>query len=606
MNPSRSEIAAFVEGCLAGVFRPEPDEEIWEWAERCLRIPATENAEMAGQLWSSYYSPYVREIMEWVKRPGKGEMFVKKSSQVGITMAALIIICWFIVHRGGAIGYAIDTVEEARRISKTRLQQWLKQNKILDELGEDPDDVSNLTFYLSGITVYMMGAQSGTTFQNKSTVLFILDELDEHAFIEGGGTTTDLARDRCKVPKNAKLLGFCKPGKSGLITKEHAAGTCEEIVFPFPCGHRQALNWDRMIFGTDEFREHPELDLEDGQDAPYNLEKVKADTYFECEVEGCECRLFDHQKMKLMQDFASVPTNVSAMPGVRSMHIWDAYSSFVTFGELALEWIKAQGDDAKIQAFIRGRRGMHYEESGGAVTESELLDLRGAYKRGTCPTGIKVGILGMSVDIQDELLLKATKAIYTPEGIRYVIDWGVFVSFEDLVEWADMPLHTPDGPMVVHAGFIDEGNDKEDVRRFALAHPGRFHALKGRGEGQIKGLLTKSESWMEGRVVETYHIDDNSFKWKLLKSLRRGQYSESHQKQIRKTYLPYDVINDENFLDELTKEVPVRKLNKYGAMAWGWKKTGANDWWDTLKYLDCLYFLYEPRIKAIHFPEEVA
>jgi phage terminase large subunit GpA-like protein len=574
MHPDSAEVRAFVAGCLQGIYQPEPDEEIWQWAERVLRIPKTENGEMAGQLWSSYYSPYVREIMEWVKRPGKGEMWVKKSSQVGITMAALLIICWFIVHRSGAIGYAIDTIEEARRISKVRLQQWLRQNKILEEMGEEDDGVANLTYYLSGITVYMMGGQTASTFQNKSTCLFILDELDEHAFIEGQGTTADLARDRCKVPRSAKILGFCTPGTSGMITKEHKAGTCEEIYIPFPCcGHEQPLKWDNFIFSTDEFR-----DLADEID----LEKVKEGAYFKCEC--CGERFYDHHKLEAMRHFRSVPTNPKAAPGIRSMHIWEAYSAFVTFGALAVEWLKAQGDNSKIERFMRGRRAMHYEESGGVVTTSELLEMRGAYRRGECPPNVNPALYVMAVDIQDGFRLKATKSVFDAEGHLYVIDWGEFVSLEELESFADIPLATPLGPMVVQCGLLDEGNDKEEIWRYSLETRPRFFPVKGRGGRQVTALVAISKGWLDNQEVVSYHVDDYKFKWSLLNSLRRKHYSEKRQEKIKRIWFPENANEDETFLSELTNEIPVKKKNRFNFEIWDWVKKGDNDYWDTLKY----------------------
>ncbi len=513
-------VRAWVEGVIAGVFEPEPDEEIWEWAERTLRIPETENEEMANQYWSSWWSPYVRELMRFVKMPGKGEFWIKKSSQVGFTMSVLIVICWMIVHRSGNVGYAIDSVDEARKISKTRLRKWIEKNKLLEKIGESEDDMSNLTYYLRGLTVYLQGAYSAGAWANKSIVLFILDELDKHKFIEGEGTTSDLARERCKRPKNAKIIGFSSPGENGLITKEHAAGTCEVIRFPFPCcGHVQELKWDNFVFGTNEFR-----DLA----GEYDLDKVFTDAHFKCEC--CGGRLLDHQKMEAMQGYESAATNPKAAPGVRSMHIWDAYSAFVTFGELAVEWIKAQGDPAKVERFMRGRRGLAYVKSGGKVSESELLDLRGAYRRGECPA-VDVLIYAMTVDIQQDCM-KAGKMVFTPEGDMYVVDWRAVVNFEELLEFADEPLKTRDGEITVMCGLVDEGNDKDVVRSFCLDNT-RFYPVKGRGGEQVRALVAKSPQWHEGCELDTYHVDDYNFKWTLLHMLRRETYSKKRRFSFR-------------------------------------------------------------------------
>lgn len=595
----------WIRGVLSGIYMPEPDEEIWQWAERTLRIPGTENEELAGHLWQSGLSPYVRELFEWFKQPGKGEFWIQKSSQVGFTMACLILICWMIVHRSGNIIYAIDSEKQAREVSKTRLKKWITLNGILDEVDANPDDLSNLTYFLKGLTVYMVGSHSPGSWATKSCVLIILDEVDKQAFIEGEGWTTDLARERVKRPKNSKIIGFSTPGESGQIGKEVSHGTCEEIRIPFPCcGHKQALKWDALQFSGKEFR-----DLA----GDYDMAKVESDAYFKCELCGGELRNDDKYAALLKYEF--VPTKKNTDPRVRSALIWDAYSNFVTFGQLAVGWIKAQGDPTKIEAFMRGRRGEYFVNSGGQISESELLDLRGAYRRGACPP-VDVILYAMTVDIQNKELFKATKAVFTPEGDMYVIDWRELVSYEEVLSFANEPLETIHGPMIVICGMLDEGNDKDDVRSFCLENYPRFYPVKGRGGDQVQALITESPQNHMGYAIVTYHVDDRSFKWQLLYRLRRMTFSEKKREEIRKLTLPINVNEDENFLAELTNEFPTREKNKFGVEQERWRVRGSNDWWDTLKYMLSIWNIMkadliaarakEDAVKALAKPTELA
>lgn len=578
-------VKAWILGCMSGIYMPEPDEEIWEWAERTLRIPGTENEELAGHLWSADLSPYVKELFEWFKKPGKAEFWIQKSSQVGFTMACLILICWMVVHRSGNIIYAIDSEKQAREVSKTRLKKWILLNDLLDDVSDNKDDLSNLTYFLKGLSVYMVGSHSPGSWATKSCVLVILDELDKQAFIEGEGWTSDLARERVKRPKNAKVIGFSTPGESGQVGKEVALGTCEEIRVPFPCcGHKQALKWDNLQFGGPEFR-----DLA----GDYDMEKIEAGAYFKCEL--CGGKLTEKDKYETLKKYEYVATNKKADPRVRSLRIWDAYSNFVTLGQLAIGWIKAQGDPTKIEAFMRGRRGEYFVNSGGQVSESELLDLRMGYKRGTCPQ-VDVILYGMAVDIQKECL-KATKAVFTEDGNMYVIDWRELVTFDEVLEFANEPLDTMHGPMIVQAGLIDEGNDKDDVRSFCLATYPRFFPVKGRGEGQAHAMVSESPQWHEGEAVVTYHIDDRSFKWQLLYRLRRQKFSEKRRDKIPELRFPSDVDRDEQFLEELTNEFPTREKNKYGKEVERWRTKGKNDWFDTLKYLLCEWSIMGAALK---------
>lgn len=582
-------VKEWVGGVLGGVYQPEPGEDVWEWAERTLKVPATENEEWANRYWSSDPSPYVRELLEWAKRPGKGEFWIKKSSQVGFTMAVLILICWMIVYRSGQVAYAIDTVDEARKLSKTRLKKWIQENRLLDEVGGDnEDELSNLTYFLSGLTVYLMGSHSKGAWANKSLVLAILDELDKQPLVEGA-PTSDHARDRCKRPKNAKIIGFSTPGETGLITLEHAKGTCEVIDLPCPhCGTMAPLEWKNFVYDAVEFRDLAgELDLE----------KVLEGAHFKCEL--CGGKFEEKHKAEALLNYQFRATNPKATPGVRSLHIWDAYSTFVTFGELALERINAEGNPAKMEKFMNGRRGLAYERSGGGVSTSELLDLRGAYKRGTAPAGIDVLFYAMAVDIQQDCF-KASKALFTASGEMYVIDWDTLVSFEEVVAFANVPLQVGDRDLVVQTCLVDEGNDAKDVRSFCLEaeHCERFFPVKGRGRSQIDAMVSTSESWHEGQEVLTYHVNDPMFKWELLFKLRRNHYSEKKKASIVPIWLPADADEDEAFLRELTNEVPLKKKNPFGHERWEWVKRGDNDFWDTLKYLLPQWSIVSPGLLA--------
>lgn len=572
LTPSQSSaVGEWVAGVLAGIYAPEPDEEIWQWAERTLRIPGTENEELSGMLWSSALTPYVREVMEWVKRPGKGEFWIRKSSQVGLTMAVLIIICWMIVHRPGNVAYAIDSIDEARKISRVRLKRWIEDNRLLEDMGEDSDSLNNLTYYLRGMTVYMLGAFSKGGWANKSITLFILDELDKHPYIEGEGTTVTLARERCKRPKNAKIIGFGTPGETNQISKEFAHGTQEEIRIPFPCcGHEQALKWPALTFGTKEFR-----DLADA----YDLEKVRADAYFKCEL--CGGRLLDRQKNKALQSYRAVAMNPKPTPGIRSLHVWDAYSPFVSFGELAVEWINAQGDPELMERFLRGRRGEQYERTGRTLKHEDILACRGAYPRGTVPF-VPV-LLTQETDIQGDVQ-KSVKLAFDAAGNCFVVDWFVSLVLTEAVEWAYEPVQGPDGPLYVRTGLIDEGHRQSDVHMVCLDHLPLFWPVKGRGGVQVRETIGTSFKWVAaaGEEICTYHIAEDQFKWRLL--LMIGDREKRERRGDRLLWLPADVDDDDDFVAELCHERPVKKKNSLGKERWEWEKTGPNDFWDCLKY----------------------
>lgn len=572
MKFGAKSVRSFVVGVLLGIYQPQPSEPMWEWAERTLRIPATENDELAGTLWKSWRSPYVRELMAWLQRPGKGEMWVKKSSQTGITMAVLIMICWMIVNRPANTLYAINSVDEARKISVVRLKRWITDNKLLDEVKGSEDDLSNLTYFLRGMTVYLIGAHSPGAWKNKSVSFCILDELDEHDFLEGTGSTVNEARSRVKRPRNAKILGFSTPGRMDHIHGLHESGTQEEIFFPFPCcGHVQSLRWPNLVFGTDEFK-----DLA----GDYDRDKVREGAYFKCEL--CGGRLLDSQKMAAMESFESRPT----APGktkddpIRSLHLWDAYSYFVTFGQIALKWIDAQGDEAAKQDVMQNTRGERFERNGKELKAGDVLARKGNYPQGR--VNFRPLVVLQATDVQDDCT-KSVKGAFDLDGNLYLIDWQKNDNIEEAADWLYDPLcGRKEGELVPIAwGLMDEGFRTMAVRALCLDHEGRWWPIKGRGSAQIDQTWRSALKFARGNEeILTYQIKEEEFKWQLLKMIADDKRRE--EKKQPRIWLPGDVDEHDPLVQELCNERP--ELDKK-TKKWKWVKKGPNDYWDCVKLL---------------------
>lgn len=603
MKFGATNLRGFVVGVLLGIYKPEPNEEIYEWAERTLRIPATENPDMAGMLWSSSYSAYVRELMRWVKRPGKGEFWIRKSSQTGFTMAILIIICWFIVHRPCPIGYSINNEHEARNISKIRLQNWIVQNDLLSEIGEEQDALNNLTYYFRNATVYMLSGANTGNWQNKTLDLVILDELDLHERHEGQGTTVDMARGRVKRSANSKIIGFSTPGASDQITSEYKAGTQDEIRIPFPCcGFMQPLKKENLVFSTKDFK-----DLAGG----YLMEKVKSDAYFRCTA--CGGRLYDHQKRTAMQSCEYVSTNPKADPAIRSVHIWDAYSYLVTFGQLAVDWIKAEGNPELLEGLYRRNFGEPFERTGSVLKHADVLACRGVdarktdettgeltgentfYLRGTCP--FVPMWLTQVTDVQGEIR-KSMKIAVDPRGNFWIIDWKVHLSLTEAFDWIDVPVTGPDGgELYCEDGFCDEGHLAKEVRqecheRILLDSLRVIWPIKGvPSVDRVAELIGTNYRFIGGTYGEeeilVYSIADRAFKWELFNMIKYRSKRLKTGKPV--IYIPsdseeYDKEHD-NIVDELSNEHPFKKKIKgTNREVDDWKKTGHNDYLDTLKY----------------------
>jgi phage terminase large subunit GpA-like protein len=605
---------------LVGVFRgyyyPRPPENAWQWGEKNIMLRPEESQDYSG-LWESSVNPYVRFMMEFTTGqfsenieflPGfencEWEEFIQmKSSQTGFTLAVLIIIAFIVAVIRKNVLYAIDSRDEARRISKSRLQPILQDCAATRaRISEDEDDMSNLTLFLLGLIVYLIGAHSEGAFANKSCSFVFVDEADVHPKPEKGmPETVDLSRDRLKAAGGGKLFLLSKPKTEADVTyREYKTGTQHKCFVPCPhCDHYQELVWERVRF------DHCK-DLA----GEYDAQRVERETFYECEL--CHKPIHERDKAAMIARHRWRQTNPRPKPGKISAHISDLYSPFgkSAWGKLAVEWIEAQKSVTKLIKFMTSRLGLPWRLQTSERTASDILNLRASYPRGTCP--ITPFFSCMAADTQDDVK-KWVKGSFAENGDLYIVDWGHTLSFEELNDLLvdPIPLVVPigwspaqglEGVGVDHAkiGIIDEGGHLgSEVRRFCLRSAGKWWPSKGRGGIQVRKTVNESVAQVDGVDLIVYHFDDDDFKKQLyINRIGKAQKIRDGKEKLPTIYLPEELTGE--FIDELMSEKLAKEKDHWGFTREKWKKDPSvpNDWGDAIKNLLVIWYVMAPYLLA--------
>jgi phage terminase large subunit GpA-like protein len=573
----------FVAGLLAGVYRPRPRQLAWQWADAGgIVLDPQESKDFAGP-YDSSLTPYVRILHEFYASPDWDELIGLKSSQSGFTVAALVLLGHIARFCPTNVLYALDSREEMRRLSKARLQPMLRQAlRGTAELSESEDEISNLTIYLASMVLYLMGSYSSGAFRNKAVGLAILDELDKHKPGPGGeANTIDLARQRLKAGEGGKLIAFSAPIlESGVTTQEHKDGSCHVFELPCPhCGQFQELVWENVKFGHCK-------DLT----GEWDLDRVLAETYYECANPECpDRRIEERHKRAMVAAGRWRQTNPKPFPRKMSVRVSDLVSPFkrARWGVLAVEWIKAQGNAGKIQAFLNNRLGRGVSPRETEVKDCEIMALRGPYRRKSIP--VAPCYVSLTADRQGDVV-KWTKCGWLPDGTVYLIDYGYVLAPDELIAVAGDPFEVlSDGTMVskTNDGLIDEGYNTTEIRDFCERSDGLFHPSKGRGGIQVRQAVYESTALHRGREMLVYHYDDDDMKKQLYRARIKDAMDEKRQAKrlvrIPRLWLPQDIGPD--FIGELTSEKFVEERDPRGFTRWAWVKDESrpNDFGDAMK-----------------------
>lgn len=622
----------FLADCLGSIYEPRTALNAWQWGEKNIRLGSKESIDYQGQ-WDSEFTSYVRFVMEFVTgdfgsdvefMPGFSrddewrELIIMKSSQLGFTLAYLIIIAYWIAEvRQNAI-FAIDSLEEARRISKSRLQPMLQACKATrSRFEESEDEQSNLTLFLLACTIYLMGSYGRGTWRNKSASLAILDELDAYK-VDDETHALGGARNRLKAVQNAKLIAGGAPETEGDLTAtEEKTGTRHRCFLPCPhCDHYQQLTWENVRFGHCK-----------DTTGEYDLQRVLNETFYECEF--CHKEIWESEHKALMLARRKWrQTNPKPFPRRLSLQISDLYSPLpeARWGIIAVEFIEAQGNPSLLKSWRKNRMGQPSSMQQDLRTPDHIDKLRGyldkdgqshQYLRGTIP--VEPCLVLVTADVQGDVK-KWVKTGFLPSGEMFVIDWGATLSFEELSMVAADPVPVGlvpvrsdvtrwraadgwDGPFVqAPLGFIDEGHITNEVREFCqrTQQDGtgcQFFPTKGRGGIQIRLTVQESNSSALGLPLKVYHYSDDDIK-KMLYIARIARRLRPHKSAPPGPPIHFPSMLDPEFKAELCSEkLAAERVGSITREKWVKHPSVPNDWGDALKEALVGWVVLEPLFK---------
>lgn len=632
-------VRAWLVGICRRAFRARPSISIGGWAEgENLTIPAEESHGSPGP-YRENTEPVANVIHKFLLDPRYKVFIGLKPSRMGFTLAVLVAIAYWIAHFASNIIYCIDDQKQAKKLSRTRLIPLLQSIRGLKEfLPTNKKKLTALALYLKGITLHLAGAKSISDVTSITAGLVVGDEVDQWAdFASGEASAYHHLLDRVMDVPGGKACFFGKPrNETDILWTEYLTGTRHKCFVPCPhCGHMQTLNFDNLKF------DH--LQREDGN---FDLLRMKREVYYLCASPECQRgahqgRIHEYHKHRMLaaldwrQTYFGEDPDYQLDPEKMSVSVNQLYSlrPELTWGNIASHFVKARKQGgAALAHYFRTRFGEPERKAQAITKKEEILKLqhyvsaeklrawwregRETHSLDTCPrTGYKHGhcpfapaAVLMFCDVQTVLNeKKAVKMAFSPSGEAVVIDYKVFMSFNQLIAFADEPVvvddwgDTPKDEQVdpvVESVWIDEGGgDKNEVavREFCVREDtmGRFFPSKGAGGEQIKQVVEEKTRIVTDRdgvdhELPAYHFSHNTFASELFyRRIKKHDeilmaIAQELDPEAQPIWIPKHP--DDQFVAEMTAEHLIKKRVR-GRWDYVWEKTGKriNDFPDGVK-----------------------
>jgi phage terminase large subunit GpA-like protein len=582
---SETIINVFSEAIASAI--PESSLTVSQWAAT-YRFLSAERSARPGR-WRNDLAPYLVEIMDTVGKPGVREIVLVASAQVGKTECANNILGFFMHADPSPIIFVAETDDKAEAWSKESLAPMIRDTPVLANLvGDARSRDSNNTIggkSFPGGHLAIAHATSPATLSSRPRRVVILDERDAFK-TTSEGDPAKLAEKRATTFPDAVIVKVSTPRdrlelepgapldarRFTAIELEYENSDQRKYFVPCPhCREYQALVWARVKWD----------------------EGKAGEAYYVCES-GCVIEHEYKQEMLARGEWRAE----KPFAGRAGFHIWEGYSPFVTWGEMALNFLEAKKSRATLKVFVNTSLGEGWEETTEQASTKDLESHRETYEA-EVPDGVLVVVA--SADVQGDRI--ETEIVgFGLHGETWSLDYQVLPGdpsqqqvWEELKHLWMTPLARADGSEVsVMAACVDSGgHHTQEVYRFCRENAGRrWYPVKG---ANTPGKPLVSKPTLQGRPpVRLFTVGTETAKDTIAANLLVEERGPG--------YCHFPAARGDDYFRQLRSERPVMRFTR-GVSVRKWEKakpSARNEALDCRVYAMAACAILNPNWRRLH------
>jgi len=442
-----------------------------QWADS-ERVLTTKQGGEPGRYRTSR-TPLLKEIMDCFS-PGSNvhDIAVRKPSQYGASEMVVNIVGYVMDEVPCPMMVMLPTLENRDKWKAQKLNPMLQDTPaIRDILGglkvRDATNSKDMIDFPGGV-LFLSGGNSPNSYAQVTVRIIILDDYERFPVSVGNeGDVETLADGRTKAVHNAIRCKISTPAyKGGLIDRAFEDGDQRYCHVPCPhCGEYQKLEWG----GPDK-----------GYGIKWNHDLTEA--WYLCR--HCAAEIHEHQKPRMI-NLDTVRWVAEAPKKRKRSYTWNSLYCAIGLGpswlDLARQWVEAQGDTEKLQAFVNTALGEPWEQKLQGADPVALMMRLEEYQT---PLPVHARVVG--VDVQKDRLEISVYEIGAEEETwaddHYIIE-GDTAGDEPWEELDDLLKEIKPDAAGIDTGYnTDQAN--EFCRGKSWAYP--IKGIEGRGKPLIE------------------------------------------------------------------------------------------------------------------------
>lgn len=367
------------------------------WADENRYLDQLTSAEPGS--WNSDRTPYLRGIMDAFYDPDVEEITIMASTQVGKTEAMLNMLGYAIDQDPSPTLWVMPRETDCRGISTDRIRPMIELSPALRaHINPDLDDLTKMEMRLDRMIIYLAGANSPAGLSQKPIRNLFMDECDKYPKFSGKeADPIKLATERTRTFWNRKIVKCSTPTtRAGYIFREYERSDKHRYYVPCPhCGKYQVL-----IFA--------QIQLPDGERDP---DKIKDNNLAWYECVECRAKIDNREKQRMVSlgiwapegstiSKDGIATGGPAAGRKRGFWINAIYSPWITFSEIAAEFLRSKDNIELLMNFVNSWLAEIWEEKAEETKEEKIHARVMDYPEGVVPAGGIV--LTGGVDLQKD------------------------------------------------------------------------------------------------------------------------------------------------------------------------------------------------------------
>jgi len=395
------------------IFRPAEPLNAWQWAERNVNLVPPIPTPFPGP-YRSQLTPYVRGPMEAFTDPAIHTIVIVWATQSGKTQNVIVIPLLYAIATDAGPAVLIEpSADMGRSFSETRFQPMTNACPAVHALlPDDPDKFKLLEMHFRTCTLNIVGSNSPANLAQRPVRYLFADEIDKYPPASSReADALSLALERSKAFWNRKIVLTSTPTTPlGNIWRWFERSDKRKLLVPCPhCGEFQELVFENIRWPGKEEAKIRDLGML---------------AWYECVK--CAKPIKDTDKPAMLR--AGRWEATAEANGVAGFHLNALYVPWVTFGEVAKEFLRSKRFIDQFQNFTNSWLALPWDaveqaEKNSAMTvNTEILATHtNSYRRNQIPAGCV--FLTCGIDVQAHEVWYVVRGWGRDEA-SWLISWG--------------------------------------------------------------------------------------------------------------------------------------------------------------------------------------